>query len=108
MLLYFSPIILFIYSLHVSLVRSVVCNKELYGSPKATDCDQVLLKIPFAGHFGTSDDSRQSHLFVEPQFLRPPFSEVLNRFRPEPIIQVPKIWKHGELGSRISRRVPPI
>ena len=97
-----GPSILLLCSLQFSLVRSLICSDELYGNPKVDDCEQALLEIPFAKESPRSYLSRHPHVFTEPQYQQPPFRQVTNNYRPEAVIQLPKIWKHGESYSQRS------
>ena len=97
-----SPSILFIYSLCFPLVRSLVCSEEIYGNPKIEDCERVLLEIPFARQSFSSRQSQYQHVFAEPQFLEPPFAQVINMYRPRAIIQLPKVWKSSKSLSLIT------
>ena len=91
-----NPSILFICSLGFLPVRSLVCNSEVFGNPKVEDCSQALLEIPFARRPPGSFQSRYPHFFAEPQFQEPPFHLVTNNYRPQAIIQIPKIWKRSK------------
>ena len=65
------------------------------GIPSLADCSKAYDKIPYAlvPPGGPPDMDR---LFVEPQYLQPPFSPVYNPYAAmNDIIQLPKIWRHG-------------
>ena len=94
------PSTLILYSLNFPLVRSLFCSAGVYGSPNIADCEQALLEIPFARISERSWEAPLVHVFVEPQFQKPPFRSIDNRFRPEAIIQLPKVWKHSESHSK--------
>lgn len=91
-----GPSIVLLCSLHFSLVRSLICSDEIYGKPKVADCEQALLDIPFAKQPDSNFQSRFPHVFAEPQFQVPPFYLLINNYRPQAIIQLPKIWKHSK------------
>lgn len=101
---YPSPSILFIYSLLFPLVRSLVCSEEIYGNPKVEDCEQVLLEIPFARESVPSYQSQSRRIFAEPQFQWPPFGQVINTYRPQAMIQLPKVWKHSKCAPELHIR----
>ena len=86
--------LLLVLSLFVSHSLSKrICDATLYGQPSRDDCEATLDLIPEAEHRG-SPAARERHLFVEPQYLRPPFSTVQTPYENK-IIQVPKIWRTG-------------
>ena len=93
---FIAPSLLISWSLYFPLVRSLVCDGLVYGTPKIGDCEQALLQIPFARQADSSPQNRSPQLFVEPQFQSPPFNAIINNFRPQPIVQLPKIWKHSK------------
>ena len=95
-------------SLCFPLVRSLVCNDEIYGNPKVDDCERALLELSYARQSDGSYRFRVSHIFAEPQFLEPPFNLITNSYRPRAIIQLPKIWKHSKSRSQILQSLPPI
>ena len=69
------------------------CDKTLYGTPSLGACRATWSLIPEARD-GHSPAAREHRLFVEPQYLRPPFSHVRSPYEND-IIQVPKIWRTG-------------
>lgn len=52
----------------------------------------------------TSFDAGRFQLYAEPQYLRPPFGAVNNRYRPNPINQLPKIWRYSQWSTSVSSR----
>ena len=99
---FLSPSLLISWIFYFPVVRSLFCNGLLYGTPKVDDCEQALLEIPFARQAGSDSRSQTPQLFAEPQFQAPPFHEITNNLRPQPIVQLPKIWKHSKSHTRIS------
>ena len=99
MLFWPIPSTLFLCGFLPPLARSLICSDGVYGNPKMNDCEQALLEIPFARQPIDSHQSSLPHVFVEPQFLRPPFRQFTNTFRSQSMIQLPKIWKHSKLSS---------
>ncbi|KAM0798482.1 hypothetical protein BDR22DRAFT_374387 [Usnea florida] len=92
---FLSPSLLMSWTLYFAVVRSLFCNGLLYGNPNIDDCEQALLEIPFARQAGSSSRSQIPQLFAEPQFQAPPYGSISNGLRPQPIVQLPKIWKHN-------------
>ena len=86
--------------LYPSLISCQTCNQNIYGSVDPYDCHRAIDEIPFALVPTTSYQSRNLRLFAEPQFQTPKFGYVNNQFRPQNIVQLPKIWKHGESAAR--------
>ena len=72
-----------------------VCSRDIYGVPNYQDCVSALESMPFALRPSTDYGSKRYELWSEPQYLRPPFAAVFNRYRPFPINQLPKIWRYG-------------
>ena len=72
-----------------------LCNGYIYGIPDPSDCSRALEKIPYATSRG-DDGITAPHLFVEPQMMPNPFGFVSNTYRPNKIIQLPKIWKYSK------------
>lgn len=87
---------LYFFSLYIPVAHSVSCSGVVYGTPKAEDCQQALLEIPFAREAPRRSQVLYPHIFAEPQFQEPPFREVINGYRPNSIIQLPKIWKYSK------------
>lgn len=81
--------------LHCTLVSAAVCNSDVYGIPNPRDCAQALRKIPFATLPPSEPQSLQPHFFAEPQYMDPEFGGIDNAFRPNAIVQLPKIWKYS-------------
>lgn len=73
-----------------------VCNVGIYGLPNHGDCITAFQQIPFA-LAPAAYSAGASVLYSEPQFLRPPFTAVSNRYAPRPINQLPKIWRYSML-----------
>ena len=69
------------------------CNVRIYGIPNYGDCLSALQTMPFATSPRQDFNSRSFELWSEPQFLRPPFAPIFNRYGPLPINQLPKIWR---------------
>lgn len=74
-----------------------VCSAAVFGVPPWSDCVEAFYNIPFARDYKTNMNANLYRLYGEPQYLRPPFSRIVNRYKPRAIIQVPKIWQHGKL-----------
>ena len=107
MLSWLNPSTLVLCGFLPPLACSLVCSDRVYGNPKVDDCKQALLKIPFARQPIDSQQSRLPHAFAEPQFLKPPFRLFPNAFRPQSIIQLPKIWKHSKSRSENAFSLEP-
>ena len=72
---------------------SADCNADQYGAPNLVDCEYAASWIP---DFNSDKLFWPGwHWFTEPQFLEPPFSEVISRYNGPNSVQLPKIWKHG-------------
>ena len=90
---------------HVLVVLSFVshslslyrCDAILYGTPGRSACWETFSLMPEAIR-RDSPAATARHLFVEPQYLLPPFSPVRNPYDNQ-IIQVPKIWRTGSLDN---------
>lgn len=74
-----------------------VCSTGIYGVPNYKDCLSAWESMPFALKPSADAVSKRYELWSEPQYLRPPFTAVSNRYRPQPINQLPKIWRYGVL-----------
>lgn len=72
-----------------------VCNKHLYGVPNYRDCLSAWNSMPFALEPSGDYKSRRYQLWSEPQYLEPAFGGVVNRFKPLPINQLPKVWRYS-------------
>ncbi len=68
-----------------------ICSVRDYGIPNHGDCIATFNQIPYATN-PTSFEGEGVRLFSEPQNLLNPFDKVSNKYRPRPIIQLPKIW----------------
>lgn len=73
------------------------CSASIYGIPNYQDCLSALHLMPFALRPSTDAMSTHLELWAEPQYLLPPFNGVINRYRPLPINQMPKIWRYSTL-----------
>lgn len=82
--------------LRLTLVDSQSCNSAIYGTPNILDCYEALGWIPFSRMQPSYPPSLQLRVFSEPQYLPPPFASLNNPYRPEAIIQLPKIGRHSE------------
>ena len=76
------------------LVNSTRCNAGIYGIPDYYDCQQTFAWVSYMGLIEPGE-AAQPRLFAEPQYMGPPFSGVYNVYRPNAIVQLPKIWKHS-------------
>ena len=85
----------YLFIFYCPFVISLICNAEIYGTPNSQDCINAINEIPFALEPYSNPYSQIPRLFAEPQYLEPPFDAVRNVFRPNAIIQLPKIWKHS-------------
>ena len=74
-----------------------VCSAATFGVPPWNDCNVALSKIPFAENYKTNMNAHLTRLYGEPQYLTPPFGEVVNRYAPRAMNQIPKIWQHSKL-----------
>lgn len=73
------------------------CSAAVFGVPPWNDCLAAFNKVPFAEDYETNRNANLTRLYSEPQYLRPPFGEVFNRYAPRAINQMPKIWQHSKL-----------
>ena len=72
------------------------CRDVWFGKPAEEDALKAIKQFP---DYGLRTNRRMSqHLFVQPQYLDPPFSPVTNRHT-EDMVQLPKIWRSGESNS---------
>lgn len=88
---------IFISMLHLSSAIQPVCSAGIYGIPNYRDCLSAWRSMPFALEPGDDIRSQSYELWSEPQYLLPPFTAVNNRYKPQPINQVPKIWRYSML-----------
>ena len=74
---------------------TLTCDYKIMGKPLFSDCNKAYDIMPFAlAPYGGAPEL--DRLFVEPQYLRDPFSPVFNAFGSKfPIVQLPKIWRYG-------------
>ena len=73
----------------------IICDTKTMGLPPDLDCSLALTTIKGAKK-GDEEAIKARRMFIEPQFLSPPFSKVaLNPFDNE-IVQIPKIWRYGK------------
>ena len=79
--------------LHSCLAADPLCDDVMFGVPNYSDCVIAASKIPYATDSRVGPQASQHNLFSEPQYLLPPFSGIENRYRPNPINQIPKIWR---------------
>ncbi|KAM0805816.1 hypothetical protein BDR22DRAFT_187844 [Usnea florida] len=77
-----------------------LCNAAIYGIPNYRDCLNAWHFMPYAQQPGAIPEAKSPELFSEPQYLLPPFTAIRNRYRPLPIVQVPKIWRYN--GCRLA------
>ena len=78
--------------LHCALVDSTVCNGDVYGTPSKWDCYVALDQIPYAFPPRPNPFSQWPRIFAEPQYMDPPFGQIVNVYRPSAIVQLPKIY----------------
>lgn len=83
--------VLFLFVSH-SLSRGI-CDAGLYGLPDPDACLEARTFLP-ESYQKDSLAVRIRRLFVEPQYLQPPFSAVRTPYENN-IVQVPKIWSAG-------------
>ena len=83
--------------LQCSPSNAAYCNEALFGAPDPVDCSRALGQMPYARNPdpGPRSEARMLRLFCEPQFLKPPFNDIFNRYSPLDIIQLPKIYKYS-------------
>ncbi|KAG7006747.1 hypothetical protein G7Y79_00013g035190 [Physcia stellaris] len=70
------------------------CDAQWMGRPKLRDCRTLFSQLPFATTHGDGQLDA-TRLFIEPQFLTPPFSPVENPFPVNSMVQLPKIWRYN-------------
>ncbi len=69
------------------------CDAQIYGRPNTNDCFDLYKQLP--GETLSPDiNPDEPRSFVEPKFLDPPFTPVLNPYRSQ-MVQLPKIWRVG-------------
>lgn len=100
----FSPwAFVFIFLVHGAIISSnplqvteQLCDKDLFGTPNVDDCYHAMFWIPYMNSPAKqSPAATANRLFAEPQHLDPPFSAVKNKWAPNAIVQLPRIWKFG-------------
>ena len=81
--------------LQSSLSSAAFCSEALFGTPNPVDCTMALHQMPFARNPspGPRSEARALRFFSEPQLLEPPFHDIINRYSPHDITQLPKIYK---------------
>ena len=82
-------------------VPQPVCDGNLYGVPNSRDCLSAWYSMPFALEPRDSYNAKRFELYSEPQYLLPAFNGVINRYKPLPINQVPKIWRYSTFTSLV-------
>lgn len=85
--------LLWIWLLICSSARSQICRERIYGNVHPLHCLMAFNEWPFAQHSSTSNEHRGPRIFSEPQFQIPQFDTIINSYRPQAIVQLPKIWK---------------
>ena len=78
-------------------VAAQVCDRAKFGSflrSEVSNCLDALEKIPYAQV--PDPEVFLLRLFVEPQFLSPPFSPVKNVLGGTTIVQLPKFWRSSQ------------
>ena len=100
-----SVIYIVFFMLRFCSASQPLCNAGIYGIPSYRDCLSARHSMPFAVPAAGDRSSRRWELWAEPQFLRPPFSAINNRYRPLPINQLPKIWRYSTLITTFPLRV---
>ena len=84
-----------LFTLRIQLAHArTECAPELICYPQGRDCMTLIQKVPFAAE-APWRDLHSSRAFVEPQFLRDPFSPVRNPHPEDSMIQLPKIWRYS-------------
>lgn len=63
------------------------CDAAVYGRVNEAECAAAYRAMPSVA---------TKHLFCEPQYLRPAFGYVQNRYFPYRIVQIPRIFRRGE------------
>jgi len=87
--------------LGVQLVDTIaVSDQRTLGQPKLRDCQALYDKLPFA------NDPPQGQLvtprlFLEPQYLHPPFGYVRNAYPQASMVQLPRVWRLSECLVRV-------
>ena len=78
------------------------CDVGKYGVPNYNDCIMAFNQVPYALQ-RSSLDANIFGIYSEPQYLKVPFSPVMNTKRPRPITQLPKIWRHSMSASHLAQ-----
>ena len=73
-----------------------VCDSHIYGRPAIVDCVSTLESIK-GGKPPPDPSILLPRLFVEPQFLEPPFSGISPNPFDNDIVQIPKIYRNSRL-----------
>jgi hypothetical protein len=89
--------------LYFCLAEEPRCSAAIFGTPDLGDCEMAASKLPYATDSRGSRKAFLRTLFAEPQYLRPPFKSIDNRYRPLPINQLPKIWRSSNRDSPLHR-----
>ena len=66
------------------------CDTSIFGTTIKNDCDNLLRELP--GQQALSNP----HLFADPQYQTVPFDAIKNIRYPQPIEQLPKIYRFSE------------
>ena len=76
-------------------ISQYICDSFTYGRPDPIDCASAIQSVK-GGKPPPDPSIVEPRLFVEPQYLDPPFDAVSpNPFKND-IVQLPKIWRHSE------------
>ena len=83
-----------LFFLHCTLVNSSYCDSSVYGTIVERDCKFALHTLSFMSD-PWNPKFQKPQIFAEPQFMDPPFRGLKNRDPPNPIVQLPKVWKYS-------------
>ena len=71
------------------------CDGDSFGRLTQRDCNLVLNQLPDIKQGpAATQRQREKRMFVEPQYLEPPFAAVDNEYESE-IEQLPKLYRFG-------------
>ena len=77
------------------IYAEVLCDGRILGRPLVDDCAYALSSIEGAKG-GSTLSTVERRLFIEPQYLGPPFHKISPNPFDNTIVQIPKIWRHGK------------
>ena len=78
------------------------CPQVWFGKPNPKDCAVALEQFPDFQKGSITARARDRRMFVEPQFLEPPFRRLENPFQTS-MEQLPKIYRYSKFVRELAR-----